>query len=325
LSETCAVSGWWRRPRLLALAAGGLAAVVAATVALVAGWGDDEAGAPLDIRIATGSPAAVYYRYGQAYADVINRELPGVHASVLVTSASVTNVQMVRDGQAEVAFTQADILSDAMAPAGLAALARVYDDQLHLVVRADSPIRTVKDLEGRRVSTGAPGSGTFITAERLLRLAGLYPAGIQESRLGLDGSVVALRGREIDAFFFSGGLPVEAIASLARDSTIRLVDLGDWVTQMRRAYTDVYDERAVPTSVYGMAPISTIGDPNYLVVSRQLPERVAYDLTRILIQRRAELGRAHPAAEWLDPRTAIQTVPLDLHPGAVRYYRDAKE
>jgi TRAP transporter TAXI family solute receptor len=318
------VSGWWRRPRRLALAAAGLAAVVAATAVLAAGWPDDEAEAPLVIRIATGSPAAVYFKYGQAYADMINRELSGVHASVLVTSASVANVQMVRDGRAEVAFTQADILSDAD-PAGLAALARVYDDQLHLVIRADSPISTVKGLAGRRVSTGAPGSGTFITAERLLRLAGLYPSGIRESRLGLDASAAALRAGEIDAFFFSGGLPVAAIAQLANDSPIRLVDLGGWVTQMRRAYADVYDERAVPASIYGTPPISTIGDPNYLVVSRLLPERLAYHLTRILIERRAELGRAHPAAEWLDGRTAIQTVPLDLHPGAVRYYRDSKE
>jgi hypothetical protein len=299
--------------------------VVAAAVALAAGWGDEHPVTPVTIRIATGSPGAVYYKYGKAYADIINRELPGVRASVLVTTASVTNVQMVRDGAAEVAFTQADILSGDLDTAGLAALARVYDDQLHLVVRAGGPIQTVQDLAGRRVSTGAPGSGTFITAERLLRLAGEYPGGIRERRLGLDASVTALRSGEIDAFFFSGGLPVAAIAQLAGQFAIRLVDLGDWVGQMRRAYTDVYHERAVPASVYGLPPISTIGDPNYLVVSRRLPERIAYDLTRILIERRAELGRAHPAAEWLDSRTAIHTAPLDLHPGAMRYYRDAKE
>jgi uncharacterized protein len=299
--------------------------VVAATVALVAGLGADHAVRPVSIRIATGSPTAVYYKYGRAYADIINRELPNVRATVLVTTASVTNVQMVRDGQAEVAFAQADILSGNLDTANLAALARVYDDQLHLVVRAAGPIRTLPDLAGRRVSTGAAGSGTFITAERLLRLAGLHPRGIQERRLGLDDSVAALKAGEIDAFFFSGGLPVAAIAQLAAQAQIRLVGLGDWVARMRRAYTDVYDERAVPASVYGLTTISTIGDPNYLVVSRGLPERIAYDLTRVLIERRAELGRAHPAAEWLDSRTAIHTVPLDLHPGAVRFYRDAKE
>jgi TRAP transporter TAXI family solute receptor len=325
LSETCGVTGWRRRPRLLALAVGGLATVVAATVAPVVVWGADDAVRLKVIRIATGSPAAVYYEYGRAYADIINRELPGVRASVLVTTASVTNMQMVRDGQAEVAFAQADILSDDLDTGGLAALARVYDDQLHLVVRTASGVRTVQDLAGRRVSTGAPGSGTFITAERLLRLAGLGADGIQERRLGLDESVAALRAGEIDAFFFSGGLPVKAIAQLAGESAIRLVDLGDWVAQMRKVYTDVYGERAVPTSVYGLPPISTIGDPNYLVVSRRLPEDIAYDLTRILIDHRAELGRAHPTAEWLDSRTAIHTVPLELHPGAVRFYRDTKD
>jgi uncharacterized protein len=319
------VTAWWRRPRPLAFAAGGLVAVVAASVMLAGGWDDDQPVRQRTIRIATGSQAAVYYKYGRAYADIINRELPGVHATVLVTTASVTNVQMVRDGQAEVAFAQADILSGLMDTTGLAALARLYDDQLHLVVRADRQIGKVQDLRGRRVSTGAPGSGTFITAERLLRLGGLYPNGIREERLGLDDSAAALQAGRIDAFFFSGGLPVAAIAQLSTQADIRLVDLSEWVTQMRRAYTDAYDERAVPTSAYGLRAITTIGDPNYLVVSRALPESVAYDLTRVLIQRRAELGRAHPAAEWLDSRTAIHTAPLDLHPGAVRYYRDAKE
>lgn len=298
--------------------------MLAGAVTPVVVWGADHAVRPTVIRIATGSPGAVYYKYGQAYADIINRELRGVHATVLVTTASVTNAQMVRDGQAEVGFAQADILSDNLYTDGLAALARVYDDQLHLVVGATSGISTVQDLAGRRVSTGAPGSGTFITAERLLRLAGLRSDRFQERRLGLNESVAALRAGEIDAFFFSGGLPVGAIAQLAGESAIRLVDLGAWVSQMRQAYTDVYGERAVPRSVYGLPPISTIGDPNYLVVSLRLPEHVAYDLTRILIQHRAELGRAHPAAEWLDSRTAIHTVPLDLHPGAVRFYRDAK-
>lgn len=318
MSETCGV-----RKRLV-LTAAAAAAVLAAGGAVVASCDDDPPGPPQVIRIATGSTAAVYYQYGQAYADIINRELPGVHATVLVTSASVANVQMVRESRAEVAFAQADILSPDMNSGDLTAIARVYDDQLHLVVRAGSPIRTLTDLRGRRVSTGAPGSGTFITAERLLKLAGLDPS-IRQQRLGLDDSVAKLRSGGIDAFFFSGGLPVAAIAQLAAQADIRLVDLGAWVPQMRSAYADVYDVRGVPTSTYGLPQVATIGDPNYLMVPRSMPERLAYDLTRLLIQHREELGHAHPAAEWLDSRTAIHTAPLDLHPGAVRYYRDSKE
>lgn len=319
LSETCAVR------RRLALSAAAAAAVLAAGGAVVANCGGDPEGPPQVIRIATGSTAAVYYQYGQAYADIVNRDIPDVQATVLVTSASVVNLQMVREGRAEVGFAQADILSTGADIHGLAALARVYDDQLHLVVRAGSPIRTLADLRGRRVSTGAPGSGTFITAERLLKLAGLGPGTITEERLGLDDSAAKLRSGGLDAFFFSGGLPVAAIAQLARQTPIRLVDLGEWVPRMRSTYTDVYEERSVPEATYGLPQVTTIGVPNYLVVPWSMAERLAHDLTRILIQHREELGRAHPAAEWLDSRTAIHTVPLDLHPGAMRYYRESKE
>jgi TRAP transporter TAXI family solute receptor len=306
---------------LLAIA---LATTTLATATLASGCGGSAA-KPQVLRIATGSTGAVYYRYGQALAAIINRELPGVRAIALPTAASAVNVEMLKHGQAEVAFTQADILN-ADRDAGLAALARVYDDELHLVVPKDSPIRTLKDLRGHKVSVGASGSGTEVTAKRLLSVAGLLEGNaIAKEQFGLDASTAALRSGRIDAFFFSGGLPVEAIAELARQGLIRLVDLSGLVPNMR-TLSDVYNERGVPASVYpGIPSVSTIGDPNYLLVSRSLPDQIAYDITRILIQRREELGKAHPAAEWLDSRTAINTTPLPLHPGAIRFYRDTKE
>jgi TRAP transporter TAXI family solute receptor len=305
----------------LGLLAAALATTTLAVATLAGGCGS---GTPKlrELRIATGSTTAVYYRYGEALATIINRELPGVHATVLITAASAENVELVRQGKAELAFTQADILS-ADQSAGLAALARVYDDQLHLVVPNSSPIHSLADLRGHKVSIGAEQSGTAITTGRLLALAKLNDA-LTVERLNLDNSVAALRKGSIDAFFFSGGLPVDAIKQLNDQSAIRLVDLGEWVPRMRQTYSDVYDERGVPNSVYGTPPVTTIGDPNYLVVPASLPDQIAYDLTRILIERREELGHAHPAAEWLDSRTAINTTPLPLHPGAMRYYRDTK-
>jgi TRAP transporter TAXI family solute receptor len=260
-------------------------------------------------------------------AEIINRELPGVHAIAVPTAASVANVEMLKRGRAEVAFAQADILGPGDEAAGLVALARVYDDQLQLVVPKKSPIKTLYDLKGRKVSVGASGSGTEITAQRLLALANLGSGGgITMEHEVLDKSADLLRAGDIDAFFFSGGLPVGAITKLANEGLIRLVDLSVYVPDMRTRYSDVYAERGVPASVYpGIPSVSTIGDPNYLLVSRSLPDQIAYDLTRILIQRRDELGRAHPAAEWLDSRTAINTTPLPLHPGAMRFYRDSKE
>jgi uncharacterized protein len=280
---------------------------------------------PTSIRIATGSPTAVYYAFGQSLAAILNRELPNVRASVVVTAASAENVQLVGSGGAELGFTQADVLPTS--PAGsptVDAVARVYDDQLHLVTTSGGPVRTVADLRGRRVSVGAAGSGTEITATRLLEVARLGGDEVRRERLGLDGSVAALRTGRIDAFFFSGGLPVRAIEELAEASAIRIVDLSEWTEPLRSRYGQVYVSRDIPRSVYGVDAVTTVADPNYLIVRANLPESLVREVTRLLMERRAELAAAHPAAGRMSPRSAIVTAPLSLHPGAAAWYRAAK-
>jgi TRAP transporter TAXI family solute receptor len=279
---------------------------------------------PVTVRleIATGSRTGVYYVFGEAYKKIINRELPHVRAEVLVTTASAQNVQLVGDGRVQLGFTQADILPTT--GNRIRAVARVYDDLLHLVARAGGPVRELADLRGRTVSVGAPGSGTAITANRLLDVAELAGDQVNVRQLSLDASAEALRKGEIDAFFFSGGPPVKAIEQLVDDTPIRLVELGDWTEALRVRYSEVYVGRDIPSSVYGLDPISTVADPNYLVVGADLPDDLVYELTRLLIEHRDELGVAHPAAGRLNPQSAIATAPLMLHPGAARYYRSIK-
>ncbi|MFF5177964.1 TAXI family TRAP transporter solute-binding subunit [Micromonospora sp. NPDC000316] len=300
------------------------AALVLVAALLAAGCRDARA-EPVAIRIATGSPTAVYYAFGQSLATILNRELPGVRASVVVTAASAENVRLVGSGAAELGFTQADVLpASATAVQSVEAVARVYDDQLHLVAMDGGPIRTVEDLRGRRVSVGAPGSGTEITATRLLEVAHLAGDGVRRARLGLDDSVVALLAGRIDAFFFSGGLPVRAIEELAGQSATRIVDLGDWIEPLRDRYGQVYVSRDIPRSVYGVSSVITVANPNYLIVRPDLPESLVRDVTRLLMERRAELAAAHPAAGRMSPRSAIAIAPLSLHPGAAAWYRAAK-
>jgi hypothetical protein len=278
------------------------------------------------IRIATGSPTAVYHAVGTALAGLIEQELPDSDASVLVTAASAENVQLVSHNGAEIGFTQADIVvsDDGPAPA-MYALARVYDDLLHLVVRADSAIRTLEDLKGKRVSVGARGSGTVVTVGRLLSVARMADAGVvDQQELNLDDSLRALSRKEIDAFFFSGGLPVAGIKQLSGEAETRIVDLSRWAGDLRSAYSDVYVVRDIPTSVYHLPAVATVAVPNLLVVPASMPDDLAYDLTRLLMERRDVLAAAHPAAERLDIRSAIATLPVPLHPGAARYFRTVK-
>jgi TRAP transporter TAXI family solute receptor len=275
------------------------------------------------VRIATGSRNAVYYALGSALARVIDQDLPNTDASVLVTAASAENVQLVASGRAEIGFTQADVIvSGGVAAPSMAALARVYDDLLHLVVRGDGPLRTLEDLEGKRVSVGAQGSGTVVTVRRLLTVARMR--GIDERQLGLDDSIAALTAGQIDAFFFSGGLPVAGIKELSGRVSTRLVDLSKWAGDLRKTYSDVYVVRDVPVSAYQIPAVATVAVPNLLVVASSMDEDLAFDLTRLLLERREVLAAAHPAAERLDIRSAIATLPVPLHPGAARYYRSIK-
>ncbi|MGC4896213.1 TAXI family TRAP transporter solute-binding subunit [Micromonospora sp. DT31] len=304
-----------------------IAAPLALALLLCAGLGGcrDTPAEPTRIRIATGSPTAVYHAFGQSLAALLNRDLPGVRAEAVVTAASAQNVRLVGSGQAELAFTQADVLP----PRGpdhptVLAVARVYDDLLHLVTTAGGPIRTVADLRGRRVSVGADGSGTEITATRLLAVAQLDGDRVRREHLGLDDSVIALREGRIDAFFFSGGLPVRGVADLAQQTSLRIVDLGDWTDPLRRAYGQVYVTRDIPQSAYQVQPVSTVANPNYLIVRADLPARLVHEVTRLLMERRQELAAAHPAAGRMSPRSAIVTAPLPLHPGAADWYRAAK-
>jgi len=308
-------------------------AALAAAASLVGGCERAPASPHGQLRIATGGPGGVYYVYGQGLAEAVRQDLPGLTATVMTTGASVDNLRMLAAGTAEVAFALADSAAAAMrgeppfdSALSIAALARLYENCLHVVVLANGPIQHLDDLAGRRVSLGASGSGTELTAGRLLAVAGLDPArDMTALHYGVDDSARALAERRLDAFFFSGGLPTGAIVTLFRMAAIHLLDVGQLVVRLRKRYGELYSERTIPVSAYGLVdPVPTVGVANYLVVPASFDGELAYRLTRLLFERRELLASAHPEARRLDHWSAIGTYPVPLHPGAVRYYREAK-
>ncbi|MFJ6784743.1 TAXI family TRAP transporter solute-binding subunit [Streptomyces yangpuensis] len=315
-----------------------VARLVAAAFALVSVLiaGCSGGGAPPrptgDISVATGNRGGVYAAYGAGYAELIGRRLPDVAAPVLYTGGSVDNLRRVDEGEARVAFTLADSAADAVAGRApfaervpVVALAALYDNYVQLVVPSDSPVRRVADLRGRRVSLGSVGSGTAVIAERILDVAGLSEGDVAAQRLDVRASASALAEGRIEAFFWSGGLPTAAITELRRTTPIRLVDLGEVVGSLTRSYGELYTETIVPAVVYGkQSAVSTVSVPNFLVVRRDMPDAEAYWLTRVLFEGQSQLIRVHPEARRLDRRTAIATFPLELHPGAERWYRESQ-
>jgi TRAP transporter TAXI family solute receptor len=327
------------RPLPAALAVVALLAVMALVTgtAAVIGRASEPTYARGPLVFATGSPQGVYYSYGGVLASVVSAELAGVSAGVQPTAGSRENIRLLNTERRTVAFSSADVaagpdLSDPADPTQrddrvpLAALARVYDDYIHLVVRSGSKIRTLTDLRGRRVSIGAQNSGTAVIARRLLDLDGIVPDRdlvLRES--GLDDAIQEFSNGGLDAFFWSGGAPTSGVLQLSHEISIKLVGLDGYATRMRQKYGGFYRSASLPDSSYaGVSGVRTIAVANFLVVRADMDEGLAYQLTRLLFASRDRLSAKVPLAGVLDERSAIETSPVPLHPGAARYYRERR-
>jgi TRAP transporter TAXI family solute receptor len=285
------------------------------------------------LTLATGSMQGVYYNLGVALAAVWQDAL-GLSAppEVRSTAGSLDNLRQLGAGSADVVFSQIDAAADLFeqtpqdSPRSLRALARIYDDVVHLVVPADSPITELGHLRGMRVSVGAPQSGVSLIASRLLAVAGLRAGDdLSAEQLGLTASATALVNRRLDAFFWSGGLPTQGVVDLAAEMQIRLVDLQSIIPDARKAYPE-YAAGTVPAMSYGIPDaISTLLVRNVLLVTADMPDDLAGSLVESLFEAQQRLARATPIALTISPRAAIGTQPVPLHPGAEQFYRSEKD
>ncbi|MDA0633664.1 TAXI family TRAP transporter solute-binding subunit [Nonomuraea sp. MCN248] len=268
------------------------------------------------LRLATGTAGGLYEALGNRFAAELTRR--GFPTTPMPSTGSIENLTSLADDRADLGLALADSADFFVRrrPRAVSAVARIYLNYMHLVVPAASPITTVRDLAGKRVSVGPEGSGTHLTALRVLEVLRLR---VTKSGFDLDGSLKALERGAIDALFWSGGVPTPAVATRRG---LRLVPLDEVVLPLRRAYGPFYEIALVPTGVYGATrPVQTVGTPSYLVCRAGLPEDVAFDVTRILFESRDRLGAPDAPGMVLVKRYAITTGVVPLHEGAARYYR----
>lgn len=283
--------------------------------------------------IAAGGANGVYDAYGTAFADELSRRT-GIPVAAEETAGSVDNLVRVSTGEALLGFAQGDAAADAVEGAGaftsplaVQAVARLYDEYLHVVVRADSDIDDVSDLAGRHVSLGAENSGVHVIAERVLEAAGVDVDTIDDASLDLRESIDAMAESEIDGFFWVGGIPTPGITELAAATPVRLLPIEQsWVNRVNERYSHAYRPSDFPIGLYGIEESEpTLAVPNYLMTAAGTPDGVVRDVLSTLFDSRTRLAQRVPTAALLDRRQAIFTGPVPLHPGAVEYYRDERE
>jgi len=272
--------------------------------------------------IASGGSEGVYFAYGSELADELSASL-GVDMVAEESAGSVDNLLRVSTGDAVLGFAQGDAAADAVAGAG------AFDRPLpvRVVVRADSEIDELGDLSGMTVSLGAENSGVHVIAARALDAAAVDITSISDPELGLRESIGALERSEIDGFFWVGGIPTPGIAELAMTTPVRLVPIDQtWVNAINARYSDAYRPSDFPVGLYGLDESQpTMAVPNYLVTASDTPDAVVRDVLAGLFGARTRIAQDVPAAALLDRRQAIFTGPVELHPGAIEYYRDQRD
>jgi len=303
--------------------------LVASLVALL--WG--LAFAQSNLSIATGGTGGTYYPLGGGLAELINQYVEGYSAVAEATGASEENVALIFQGDSDIAFALADTVFQAYSGTGsfegreissLRALGAVYPNAVHIVTLADSGIESLSDLRGKRVSLGAPGSGTTISAEALLQANGVDVSELNVQRLDFNETAAALRDGQIDAGFWSVGPPTSSILDLATTRDIRIVPLTEEEIAAAQELDPSYTPYTLRAGTYPGVDedVLTLSTPNVLIVNEEMDEELAYQITKVLFEHVDELRDIHPAANDTTVEFSLDSTPIPLHPGALRYYEE---
>jgi len=286
-----------------------------------------------ELSIATGGTGGVYFPYGGGLAEVINTHIDGASASAEVTGASVENVALIARGDSDIAIALADTVFAAYTGAGafegrqvgeLRALASIYPNAVQIVTLADSGISTLDDLRGKRVSVGAPGSGTEVSAQTLLAANGITYDDFDEQRLNFNETADALRDGDIDAGFWSVGPPTSSILNLATTRSITMVPMSSDQIAAAIGADPTFAPYTLREGLYeGMdMAVATISTPNVLIVHADMDDELAYNITKAMYDNVADLIAIHPAANDTTIDFSIASTPIPFHPGALRYLEE---
>ncbi|WP_261624823.1 TAXI family TRAP transporter solute-binding subunit [Nesterenkonia marinintestina] len=321
----------------------GIGLAAAAALALTACGGDDgdgdESADAEDVgdqdteflTVATGGSSGVYYQIGATLADLLASELDS-DASAQATGASAENINMLTDGDAELGFTMGDTNVQALEGTGpfeddpredLMAIAALYQNTVQLVATEESGIESVEDLEGSRVAVGDVGSGTEMNANVVLEGHGLSYDDMTADYLSFEEAVDQMANGHVDAAFVTSGLPNPGLTELATSTDFIIVPIEGEARDDLIEEREYLEESQVPGGTYQQEEdVETLGVTNHLLVSSELSEDAAYDITEVFFENLESIHNSHAAAEEIELENAAEGLTVPLHPGAERYLEE---
>lgn len=285
------------------------------------------------IRFGAAGVGGGYYSFANAFTQMASQENDNYDFDVRATAGSTANLRLLSDGYIDMAVAQADLIDaaysgtgafDGKAYSGYEAVAGLYTEACQIVVRADSDIETLDDLQHKKVSIGEEESGTRINAEQILQMSGLAEPLVEFVNLDYVDAANELKSGEIDAFFCTAGIQTSVIEELSKDCGIRLIGIDEKVIDKLLSAYDFYTGYTIPKDTYDgqSQDVQTIGVEAVLLVSPELPDETVKELTRTLFEHSEDILYATPLKEMLSKEEAAAGIPIPLHDGAKSYYEE---
>ncbi len=300
------------------------------------------------IRIGTGSTSGTYFPIGGLIGNVISNPpgsrpcdkggscgVPGLIAVAQSTGGSVDNINSINNGQMEVGLSQADVAYWAFHASGyfegkkakssIRALANLFPENIHLVSRADSGIKKISDLNGKRVSFGGLKSGSRIDAKLILSAYGLRFKDINIFNYNLDKAVESIQNNTLDAFFLVSGAPALAILDLANRVDLRFVPIDGPIAQKLIKIFPFFMAGEIPKNIYGNnKAVKTLNVGALIITNTSMPNNLAYGIVKAVWHPNVKplFVSGHPRGEYMDRNKALNGIGFKIHPGAINYYKE---
>lgn len=278
--------------------------------------------------IGTGGQSGIYYPFGGALAKVWSEHVPDVNAKAEVTAASVENTIKVVRGDMIAGIAMGNVVLDAYNGEGkfpskmpVNTLFALYPNLVHALTLEKSGITSLAQLKGKRISLGAPASGTAVTSAALLESLGIdVKNDINAVYLNYSETTNALANGQIDAGFIVGGQGVGAVTQIALTHDIKVLSISEQESATFMKKYPAYSTYNMPAGVYNnVDAVSTLSVWNVLVVNAKMSDEMAYNLTKAAYENMGDVRKVVKMAEMTTPENANRLQGVPLHAGAQKY------
>lgn len=286
------------------------------------------------IRFGAAGLGGMYQAFGDAFAKVAEEAEGMEPLEIRTTAGSAANIRLLSEDYVQVAIAQSDMAEDAYAGAGVfaegesyenfSAVAGLYTEVCQIVVRADSDILSVADLQGKTVSIGEEESGTEQNAGQILESYGLSDRLVEMKHFTYTEAADALQKGEIDAMFCTAGVQTTVLEELARQCDIRFLNVdGDGAGRLMGAYP-AYEACTIPADTYygQTEAVTTVGVKALLLASDKLSAKTVKQITELLFENSQKLQYALPLDLVFDETSCTDGISIPFHPGAADYYKE---